>query len=283
MSTATKYDTGKPKMSLIDPIFMFALARVLQGGEDKYGDPSDPKHWTHGMPYSKVIDALKRHTSAIEIGEDIDPESGEPHAAHITACAMILDHYRRHDRSNLDDRRFKGVCGTVQAEAAQTSVQPVATGEVRLDVSQVLQHQESTSPEKTKGDVETLQERITRWADTVFPDRTAQNALQKLVMEEIPELLNGGLDDPLEYGDVLILILDVAHLRGIDAVAAAHAKMGINENRHWARDRNTGLMHHIRELEPHTSDITADETGPTADMFDDVVQFAQNMQMDLEP
>jgi len=249
-------------MSLIDPIFLMTLARVLQGGEDEYGGPSDPRHWTHGMAYSRIIDAMKRHTAAIELGEDIDPKSGEPHTAHITACAMILDYYRRHDRGHLDDRRFKTMCGTMQAGAAETSVQPVTTGEVRLDLPQVLQHQEGIGTEEATRSVENLQARIANWADRVFPDRTAQNALQKLVMEEIPELLNGGLDDPLEYGDVLILILDVAHLRGIDAVAAAHAKMAINEKRHWAKDRHTGLMHHIKELEPHISDIAQDEIGP---------------------
>jgi len=287
MSSATKHDQGKPKMSLIDPIFLMTLARVLQGGEDKYGGPSDPRHWVHGMSYSRVIDAMKRHTLAIEMGQDIDPDSGEPHTAHITACAMILDYYRRHYRGHLDDRRFKNMCGAVQAATPEASIQSITTGEVRLDLPEVLQHQESASPEEATRSVENLQARIANWADRVFPDRTAQNALQKLVMEEIPELLNGGLDDPLEYGDVLILILDVAHLRGIDAVAAAHAKMEINENRHWARDRHTGLMHHIKELEDerHTGKVEHEKTTsvpcPGCRLCDP--RFLDEINMDLEP
>lgn len=240
-----KYDTGKPKMSLLDPLFLMAMARNMGIGEDKYGGPENPQHWSHGLTYNRVLDAMDRHTDAIKRGEMVDPDSGEPHTAAIACGAMMLNYFDRCGRNDLDDRRFKELCGTVQVEAAKENVQPVATGEVRLDLPKVLQHEESTNAENTAGDVEALQARITRWADKVFPDRTAQNALQKLVMEEIPELLNGGIDDPLEYGDVLILILDVAHLRGIDAVQAAHAKMEINEKRQWERNRHTGLMHHV--------------------------------------
>ena len=70
-----------------------------------------------------------------------------------------------------------------------------------------------------------------------------------MMVHELPELLNGGLDDPLEYADVLILLLDIASLRGIDAIAAAHEKMSVNERRQWAVDPRTGLMSHTREAD----------------------------------
>ena len=89
--------------------------------------------------------------------------------------------------------------------------------------------------------------RVVEWADSVFPNREEEDALRKLMLEEIPELLNGGRDDPGEYADVLILLVDVAHMRGVDLVAAAQEKMAVNEARSWEYDPKTGSIHHVRE------------------------------------
>lgn len=86
---------------------------------------------------------------------------------------------------------------------------------------------------------------IKEWADSVYPNRTAHSALSKMVMEEIPELLNGGLDDPGEWADLLILVLDAADLRGIDVIRAAFDKMEVNHRRNWAVDPDTGIMSHV--------------------------------------
>lgn len=94
-------------------------------------------------------------------------------------------------------------------------------------------------------DISDLQRIITEWADRVYPGRTPENALHKLILEEIPELLHGGLDDPHEWADLLILVVDAAHLRGIDVVQAAFEKMEINRNRSWKIDPKTGLMKHV--------------------------------------
>ena len=123
--------------------------------------------------------------------------------------------------------------------------------EVGLHMQGVCSEKTSPGPLQQEGEAPDsiihLQDRITNWADRVFPERTAEGALTKLVLEEIPELLHGGLDDPLEYADVLILVLDIAALRGIDAVAAAHEKMTINEARKWKKNLTTGMMSHIEE------------------------------------
>jgi len=88
-----------------------------------------------------------------------------------------------------------------------------------------------------------LQERIKIWADGVFPHRTAWNAATKLMMEEIPEWAQA-MDDPMEYADLVILILDVASLKGIDVEKAVMEKMDINEGRNWVIDKEKGTMHH---------------------------------------
>jgi hypothetical protein len=204
-----KQDQGKAPLSLIDPDFIEMVARILDAGEQKYGK----SNWRLGLHYSRVIDAARRHLAAMERGEDIDPDSGFPHAGHVTCNMLFLDYYRRKEMgTEWDDRPF----------ADRNMNKPV-------DPVKFLQH------------------RIVEWADRVYPDRTAHGALVKLVLEEIPELLHGGLHDPLEYADILILVLDIASLHGFDAIRAAHQKMDINERRRWTVDSDTGLMRHVEE------------------------------------
>lgn len=90
-----------------------------------------------------------------------------------------------------------------------------------------------------------LQSEIAEWADSVFPDRTAHDATVKLVLEEIPEFL-ANQKDSLEYADLVILILDIAHLNGIDVEEAVIRKMAINRERTWIRDPKTRIMRHAK-------------------------------------
>lgn len=94
-------------------------------------------------------------------------------------------------------------------------------------------------------DIQQLQERITRWADSNFPNRTTADILLKLY-EEVGEYAR----DPRsahELGDVMILLLDVAAKNGIDIHRAVEEKMAINEARRWRVDENTRIMRHVRE------------------------------------
>lgn len=92
--------------------------------------------------------------------------------------------------------------------------------------------------------IEDVQKIITEWADEVFPNRTIENALKKLVMEEIPEYLMSQ-HDPMELADIAILVCDIAHLAKIDLLDAIRAKMEINKKREWHFNPETGLMKHI--------------------------------------
>jgi hypothetical protein len=60
---------------------------ALLDGALKYGR----SNWREaGVRATIYIDALRRHLAAYAEGEDIDPDSGAPHLAHILACAAIL-------------------------------------------------------------------------------------------------------------------------------------------------------------------------------------------------
>ena len=92
---------------------------------------------------------------------------------------------------------------------------------------------------------ETISDLIVGWADEVFPDRTITNAINKLVLEEIPEYLLAQ-DNPMELADLAILIYDIAHLAGVDLDDAIRKKMKVNKSRSWEVNETTGLMSHIK-------------------------------------
>lgn len=97
------------------------------------------------------------------------------------------------------------------------------------------------------GKRQSVKDVIVEWADSVFPDRTITNAIQKMMLEEIPEYLMAQ-DDPMELADIGILLYDIAHLAGVDLDSAILKKMEINKKRSWAIDETTGMLNHVRKF-----------------------------------
>ena len=96
-----KYDTGKPRWDLLPPDALDDVARVLSYGADKYA----ARNWEKGMDWGRLSAALQRHLAAFSMGEDIDPESGLHHLAHMSCCALMLHAlFLRGD--GTDDRSF---------------------------------------------------------------------------------------------------------------------------------------------------------------------------------
>ena len=90
-----------------------------------------------------------------------------------------------------------------------------------------------------------LQNEVSAWADSVYPNRTFEATVGKF-HEEIAELQESGHADPSEYADVLILALDLATLCGIDIEKAVRDKIEINYKRTWAVNAQTGIMSHVK-------------------------------------
>jgi hypothetical protein len=86
-------------MDLLDPDFLEHVAQVLGFGANKY----DKHNWRQGINVSRLIAAAYRHLGAINRGENVDPESGLHHVAHLGCCVMFLD-WMLHYRPDLDDR-----------------------------------------------------------------------------------------------------------------------------------------------------------------------------------
>lgn len=100
--SATKFDTGKPRLELIPAAPMVEIARVLEFGARKYG----VNNHTKGMQWSRLIGSLKRHLLEFELGNDTDEETGYSHLAHLVTNALFLMEYVKNHKE-LDDRPNK--------------------------------------------------------------------------------------------------------------------------------------------------------------------------------
>lgn len=102
MTQGVKHDNNKPPIDLVDAEFIEGLAKVLGFGATKYAR----HNWRNGITYSRLIAAAYRHLGAINKGENLDDESGEPHVYHLACCVQFLSWMLTH-RKDLDDR-YKG-------------------------------------------------------------------------------------------------------------------------------------------------------------------------------
>lgn len=95
----TKFDAGKPPMELLSTEALVQISRVLEFGKKKY----DAHNWRKGMSWSRLIGAALRHLTAYKDGEDLDPETGLSHLAHLGCCTMfLLEFIKTHP--DFDDR-----------------------------------------------------------------------------------------------------------------------------------------------------------------------------------
>lgn len=91
---------SKPeRFSLIPAEPLADVARVYGYGATKYA----PRNWERGYNWSLSLDALGRHVNRFIAGEDLDPESGLPHLAHVVFHCFALMEWRR-THPDLDDR-----------------------------------------------------------------------------------------------------------------------------------------------------------------------------------
>ena len=82
-----KFDSGKPRWSLLPRGTLRKVVQVLEAGAVKY----DVDNWK-SVPDARTryYDAMNRHIEAWWGGEKQDPETGIHHLAHATCCALFL-------------------------------------------------------------------------------------------------------------------------------------------------------------------------------------------------
>ncbi|MBY0560028.1 MAG: DUF5664 domain-containing protein [Hyphomicrobium sp.] len=99
LPVAVKNDHGKNPLELLPPDAVWITSLVLMVGEAKY----DADNWAKGMSWRRMIGALKRHTTELESGVDLDAETGLIQSAHIACCALFLAAYQLR-QIGTDDR-----------------------------------------------------------------------------------------------------------------------------------------------------------------------------------
>jgi len=92
----------KTPLALIPPSAMEQTAWVHKLGAEKYG----PYNWRDtGVCATTYVAAIMRHLNAWRDGEDLDPESGISHIAHVAcSCNILLDAQRC---NTLQDDRYR--------------------------------------------------------------------------------------------------------------------------------------------------------------------------------
>lgn len=98
MSGGRRYNSGKPKMTLIKLSCLEPMVEVLEYGRDKYSDFDESgnriydarNNWDNGLAMSEVLDSLMRHIRDLQEGKVVDEESKKPIIGHIQANAMFL-------------------------------------------------------------------------------------------------------------------------------------------------------------------------------------------------
>lgn len=81
-----KESTGKPDWSVFPFKEAEDVVKVFEYGSNKYGAPFT---YRKGIPTTELWAAIMRHAIAIQSGDDVDPESGCKHMAHIAANALM--------------------------------------------------------------------------------------------------------------------------------------------------------------------------------------------------
>jgi hypothetical protein len=96
---AARKNQGKLRWKLLVSDMTEAMEEVIkvrEFGAEKY---EDDNNWKHKPYFSKdeLLNSIMRHLAAIAKGEQLDPESGVLHSAHVAVNALFWTYYDIHD------------------------------------------------------------------------------------------------------------------------------------------------------------------------------------------
>jgi hypothetical protein len=110
-----RLDTGKNRLELIPPEWVWALGDISTQGSVKYA----PRNWERGMAWSKMIGCSLRHLYKFMAGERYDPETGCHHLAMAAWNMLALMVYDIRDIGE-DDLPKSVSMGMLEAVNANT-------------------------------------------------------------------------------------------------------------------------------------------------------------------
>ncbi|WP_442777670.1 dATP/dGTP diphosphohydrolase domain-containing protein [Acinetobacter baumannii] len=101
MIEGQKFDSEKPRFSLIPKGSLAPVINVLEFGARKYSEGNWRKV---ANAETRYFDAAHRHLNAWWDGQTADPETGESHLAHAVSCLLFL--------IALENGRVRAMCST---------------------------------------------------------------------------------------------------------------------------------------------------------------------------
>jgi hypothetical protein len=116
-----------PNVARIETCFVFAQSAPDYGEFNWRNNP---------VRMSIYLDAIDRHTIALRAGQDTDPKSGRPHAAHINACTAIIMESRA--LGILIDDRFEKDVAADLLDAYTPPAYSAARGKVKPKPARTL-------------------------------------------------------------------------------------------------------------------------------------------------
>lgn len=112
-----RYGDAKPPLHLVPAPLAIFVSKVMQLGAKKYGAFNWRKKKVKASVY---VGAAQRHLAAYFDGEDVDPESGQPHPAHVAACmGILLD--AKATGNLIDDRPTVGAAAALLADLTEAT------------------------------------------------------------------------------------------------------------------------------------------------------------------
>lgn len=95
-----RFNTGKPKWSLIDFNSLEGVTYVLEFGVKKYG----LNNWKKGLKTIDCCESALRHIFKFINNEDLDSESGLHHVDHAITNLMMVK-YMLNNKKEFDNRK----------------------------------------------------------------------------------------------------------------------------------------------------------------------------------
>lgn len=137
----------KVPLGLIPPHAMEQTAWVHKLGSEKYGI----FNWRRtGVCASTYVNAILRHLNAWRDGEDLDPESGISHLAHVAcSCNILMD--AEYCGKLQDDRNTTRQCNEVEEAEDGTIYRILKEGELVQDGDEILYGDYIWCPTSTEG------------------------------------------------------------------------------------------------------------------------------------
>lgn len=105
--SGARFNDGKTPYRFVPLFVLEGAARVFEDATKRKENPYPMWNWAKGMPWSVPYECMLRHLDAWYRGEDLDPQSGKPHLAHVMCNLIMLTVYAATYREG--DDRPKGV------------------------------------------------------------------------------------------------------------------------------------------------------------------------------